>query len=428
MVLRERSLKPQAEPLRIPTRVAEKPSGLNTFHSLKDPNFTWFFMSTLGQMAAVFMQILVRGFLVFEITGSFAALGFLSLASAIPQLIFGFYGGVLADRFPKKLVTQLGQTVGFLNVFTMGLIAAFGTLEYWHLVASGVGSGLLVGMMMPARQAMVHEIVKGDRLMNAVSLNTAGTNVMQIMAPAVGGLVLASWGAEGAFFVMSACYLFAILAMAFVRSTPAASKGASSAKAAVADIVDGIRYVRGHKELRQILIFTFLAALLGSAYMPVFPGFVADVLTDNATLLGILIAISAVGSLAGSLVLASLPDRRRGQLMIGSAIILGVGLLGLSAGSVLWIAIPFMVVIGLGQAGRQSVANTLLQVYSEDAYRGRVMALFMMQFAMMSLGAFVIGVLASLLSIQAAFGIIAVGLIVIGLITALTSRTLRTIE
>ena len=84
-------------------------------------------------------------------------------------------------------------------------------------------------------------------------------------------------------------------------------------KAAVADIADGIRYVRNHRELRPILNFTFLAALLGSAYMPVFPGFVADVLTNDPKFLGILIAVSAVGRLAGSMVPASVPDRRRGQ-------------------------------------------------------------------------------------------------------------------
>jgi len=428
MAIRPRDLKPQSQSPG-PTKPEPQNSGRqSTFYSLKDPNFAWFFVSTLGQMAAVFMQMLVRGFLVFQITGSFAALGFLSLASAVPQVIFGFYGGVLADRFSKKLVTQIGQTVGFLNVLAMGLIAAFGTLEFWHLVASGVGSGLLVGMMMPARQAMVHEVVKGGRLMNAISLNTAGMNTMQIIAPAVGGVVLATWSAEGAFFVMSACYLVAIFAMSFVQGQPAAHRGDTSVKAAVADIADGIRYVRNHRELRPILNFTFLAALLGSAYMPVFPGFVADVLTSDPKFLGVLIAVSAVGALAGSLVLASLPDRRRGQLLIGSAIVLGVGLIGLSASSLVWVAIPFMIVIGIGQAGRQSIANTLLQTYSKDAYRGRVMALFMMQFAMMSIGAFIIGMLATVFSIQAAFGIVAVGLVAVGIISALKSPTLRNIE
>ena len=254
--------------------VSAAPARLGTFHSLRDPAFAWFFISTLGMMGAVMMQMLVRGFLVFELTGSFTALGLLSLASALPQLVFGFYGGVLADRFPKKIVTQVGQVIGCANVLGMGLLASFGLLEFWHLLASGVGSGLLVGMMMPARQAMVYEVVKGERMMNAISLNSAGMNMMQITAPAVGGLVLRAWGADGAFFVMAASYAVAILTMSLVPGAPATQRSAATASGAVREVLDGLRYVGNHRELRQILVFSFFVALLGSAYMPVLPGFV----------------------------------------------------------------------------------------------------------------------------------------------------------
>lgn len=407
---------------------AGPPSRLQTFHSLKDPSFAWFFASTLGMMSAVMMQMLVRGFLVFEMTGSFAALGVLSLVSAAPQLIFGFYGGVLADRFPKKSVAQVGQTIGFANVLAMGLLAAFGLLEFWHLLVSGIGSGLLIGMMMPARQAMVHEVVKGDRMLNAVSLNTAGMNLMQIAAPAVGGIVLKAWGAEGAFFLMTACYGSAIVTMSFVPGSPAAQKGDKSARAAVADVMDGLRYVRGHKELRQILLFSFVIAFLGSAYMPVLPGFVAEVFSENASVLGLLIAISAIGALAGSLVLASLPDRYRGLLLIASAIALGLGLIGLSFSPEVWIAAPFMVAIGLGQSGRQSIGNTLILVYSDAAHRGRVTSIFMLQFAVMSVGGFAIGIMASAVAIEWAFGTISIALVIVSVAALFSSRTLREIQ
>ena len=379
-------------------------------------------------MSAVMMQMLVRGFLVFEMTGSFAALGVLSLVSAAPQLIFGFYGGVLADRFPKKSVAQVGQTIGFANVLAMGLLAAFGLLEFWHLLVSGIGSGLLIGMMMPARQAMVHEVVKGDRMLNAVSLNTAGMNLMQIAAPAVGGIVLKAWGAEGAFFLMTACYGSAIVTMSFVPGSPAAQKGDKSARAAVADVMDGLRYVRGHKELRQILLFSFVIAFLGSAYMPVLPGFVAEVFSENASVLGLLIAISAIGALAGSLVLASLPDRYRGLLLIASAIALGLGLIGLSFSPEVWIAAPFMVAIGLGQSGRQSIGNTLILVYSDAAHRGRVTSIFMLQFAVMSVGGFAIGIMASAVAIEWAFGTISIALVIVSVAALFSSRTLREIQ
>jgi MFS family permease len=171
-----------------------------------------------------------------------------------------------------------------------------------------------------------------------------------------------------------------------------------------------------------------VVAFLGSAYMQMLPGFVAEVFDGDATMVGVLTAVIAVGSLVGSLVLASLPDRKRGRLLIASGVFLGVGLVGLSISVGPWAALPFLIVVGLGQAGRQSVANTLLQVYSDVEYRGRVMALFMTQFAMMSVGAFTIGFIASASSIEAAFLVMAAALTVVSLLTPLISKTLRTIE
>lgn len=405
--------------------------GPGTFDSLHDAGFRWFFLSTLGQMSAVMMQILVRGFLVFDLTGSFAALGVLSLASAVPQLLFGFYGGVLADRLPKKHVVMVGQIVGFANVALMGVLATAGILEYWHLVLSGAGSGLLVGMMMPARQAMVHEVVGGERLMNAVSLNTSAMNITQILAPSIGGVLFATIGAGGAFFVMAGCYAFASIALAFVPKAPPAKpdgpplRSIEGFRRGFHDIADGFRYVRRNKEIRAVLMLSFFVALLGSAYMPILPGFVTEVFDGGAETLGLLTSVSAVGSLVGALVLASLPDRRRGLLLIASSVILGAGLLAFSASNVLWLSGLFMVFVGVGQAGRQSISNTLLQAYSANAYRGRVMAVFMTQFSMMSLGAFLIGMVAGAVGVQWAMAGMAVGLVAVSLSSIVTMPRLR---
>jgi len=308
---------------------------------------------------------------------------------------------------------------GLANVALMGVLAAAGVLEYWHLVLSGVISGLLVGVMMPARQAMVHEVVRGERLMNAVSLNTGAMNITQILAPAAGGFLLEAIGAAGTFFTMAGCYGFAVLTMAFVPAVrPAHTEGPrllslEGFRRGFRDIADGVAYVRHHPQIRMVLILSFFVALLGSAYMPILPGFVADVFDEGAGTIGVLTSVSAAGSLVGALVLASLPDRRRGLLLVASALTLGGGLLAFSQSGVVLIAAVCMIVVGVGQAGRQSIANTLLQAHSEDAYRGRVMALFMTQFSMMSLGAFAIGVIAGAVGVQWAFAGMAAGLVVV---------------
>lgn len=372
------------------------------------------------------MQILVRGVLVFDLTGSFAALGVVALASAIPQLTIGLYGGVLADRFPKQLVVQVGQLFALATVVILGLITIAGGLAFWHLIMWGVAQGFLIGMMMPARQAMVLEVVGRERLMNAVSLNTGVMNTTQIAAPAVGAVLLATVGPGATFFAMAGCYVFAILTMTRVPRAPAALQGSASGWR---NITDGVRYIRGNRPLLLVLLLSFFVSALGMPYMQILPGFVGDIFADGraetARILGLLTSVSAAGALAGALVLATLPSRRRGLLLIGGGFILGVGLLAFSLSTVLWVSVPVMVVIGIGQSLRQSVANVLLQTYAEDAYRGRVMSVFMTQFAMMSLGAFAMGLIASAVGIQIAFAGMAVGLLAVSTLALLLLPGLR---
>ena len=134
MAIRARDLKPQSQPPG-PTKPEPQNSGRqSTFYSLKDPNFAWFFASTLGQMAAVFMQMLVRGFLVFEMTGSFAALGIAALARPAPGIVLSLVGGVLADRIPKQYLIQFGPGVSALGALWGGFMLLSDQLRFAHLL------------------------------------------------------------------------------------------------------------------------------------------------------------------------------------------------------------------------------------------------------------------------------------------------------
>ena len=191
---------PRLDHLQRPSLTVEPPMRVfgrrvRTFESFREPSFRWFFVSTLGQMYSAIGQMFVRTFLVYELTESYAAVGLVALVSGVVQFLLGPYGGVLADRFPKKTVTQVFQAVGFLNAFVIGTLAVLGILEFWHLLISAVSQGILVALMVPARQAMVSEIVSKERIMNGVALNTAAMNIMQFTAPLIGGVLLATAGA-----------------------------------------------------------------------------------------------------------------------------------------------------------------------------------------------------------------------------------------
>ena len=273
---------------------------VRTFESFREPAFRWFFVSTLGQMYSAIGQMFVRSFLVYELTDSYAAMGLVALVSGAVQFALGPYGGVLADRFPKKSVTQIFQFVGFLNAFIIGTLAILGILEFWHLLISAVSQGILVALMVPARQAMVSEIVSRERIMNGVALNTAAMNIMQFAAPLIGGVLLATAGAGVTFYVMAGCYALAIVTMLPIPTVAAqAGRGGGGLREAMGDIVDGFRYIAGHRVLRMILLLSFCVSVLGMPFQGLLPGFVQDAFDAGPALAALFMTFCSDRSVPG---------------------------------------------------------------------------------------------------------------------------------
>ena len=388
-----------------------------TFESLADRNFRWFYLSLLGQMAAMNMQMLARGYLTYELTNDFAALGVVALGSAVPMLLLSVYGGVIADRASKKLVLQVGQTASVLLALAVAMLLVFDVLTFEHLVIAAVVQGVIMALMMPSRQAILPEVVGMRRLMNAVSLQAAGMNLMRTSGPAVGGVLIAVIGAEALYFLMAATYGIAVLGLFKVKLTPVGDGAARRrpSSGGLSDIREGLGYIRRDRTIFVLLAASFVTSLLAMPYLLMLPGFVREVFDGGAVQLGLLIAVGGVGSVVGALVLASLPPVHRGTLLLLSALLIGIALLGFSATPSIWVGGAFMFFVGVGSAGRQALGNVLLQSYAEDEYRGRVMSIFMTQFSLMSLGAFVVGVIAEVAGAQFAIGGMSVLLIVVSI-------------
>ena len=411
--------------------VTSRVASLPTFASFGERDFRWFYLAMLGQMAAMNIQLVMRGYVVFELTGSFAWLGAIALASALPMLFLGVFGGVLADRAPKKVVLQVGQFVSVLNALVVGILILTDAIVLWHLFAAGALQGITMALMMPARQAMIPEVVGRDLLMNAVALNSAGMNLMRVLAPAGAGLL--TWAAGGGvigagpvYMVMAGFYLSAMITLAPLPRSEAASEG--SAKGGLGDLRDGFVYVRHDPTILIVLAVTLMSAFLAMPYIQLLPGFVKEVLGGGPVELGLLTAISGGGAVFGALVIASLPERRRGLLLVLSAVLLGVSLIVLSGSQVFWFAAIAIVFVGVGTAGRQAFSQILLHSYVENEFRGRVMALMMLQPGMMALGAFVIGVVAERAGIDIAMGALAVALVGIAALLMVVSPRLRKLQ
>jgi MFS family permease len=390
-----------------------------TFDSLRDREFRWFYVSMLGQMAAIHTQMVVRGFFAFVLTGSYAILGLVSLAGAAPMLVLSVVGGVAADRLPKKTVLQVGLTLDLVNVMVLAGLVFFDLMRIELLIVSAVAHGGIMSLTLPTRQSMIPEILGTGRLMNAISLNTAGMNTVRLFSPAAGGVIAALAGFGWAFLAIAALYAVGLVGLARVGWRPAASpvensaRRLSAARSGLHDIGEGIRYVGGHRLIGSILGVTFISAIFAFPYLFLLPGYVADIFGGGGSEVGLLISVSAIGSLGGALVLASMPDRRRGLTLLGGILTIGVGLFAFAQTESYWVGAVMMVVVGVGAALYQALSQGLLQSYVDNAYLGRVMSLYFTQFSVMQLGTFLVGVLAESIGIRVAFAGMGVGLMLV---------------
>jgi MFS family permease len=378
------------------------------------------------------MQIFARNLLVWYITGSGAVIGVLALSNAIPMIMFTLVGGVLADRMQKKNVIQVCQVFSVLITLGTTLALFFGYLSpahpesWWVLALSGVLQGTVMGIMTPSRSAIISEIVKPHQLMNAISLNNMGMNIFRIISPALAGILIDVFG----FWVVYAIMTFMIItSVCFIWLVPPTSTPAKNLVVgnSLKDVMEGWQYLKGEKTIFAILVFTAVGMILGAPYTQLLPMFtVPDILNISDTTLGLLMMVSGIGAIIGSLILASLTNRRRGFILISAVMMMSLTLTGFSFSRWLPSSMTLIFFVGMGSTVQMALGNSLIQYYVDASYRGRVMSFFMLCFGLSSLGAFFAGILADVIGVQWAVGSLAMALIVFTLgIMALVPRLRR---
>ena len=410
---------------------------LRTFSSFKYPAFRLYYGAMVGQMAAMNMQMVARTLLVFHLTGSGTALGIMALGNAAPMLFFSLFGGVIADRVQKKYVLWVGQvasavvSVAVALVLILDLMTPERSGSWLILVAAALVQGTIMGLMMPSRQAMIAEIVAQEELMNAVALNTFGMNAMRLLAPVPVGFIIYLFGYEAVYLAMTAMYIMAVV---FISLMPKTGMVSLRGRGALRDVVDGLKYVKNEKIILMVLIVIFIVTLLSMPYMMLLPVFTEGVLNIDERGYGFLLMMSGVGAMLGSISLASMPNKKRGLMLIVGSLILGLSLAGMFfSGSwfpsfALPLAFGFIFFVGIGQTARMTLGNTLLQYYVEDQYRSRVMSLMMMEFGLTSLGVLFVGVMTDVIGVQWAVGGSAILLIVFSIYALIFMPRIRKLD
>jgi MFS family permease len=363
-----------------------------TFSSLRVRNYRRYIAGQVVSISGNWMQIVAEMWLIVQLTGSGAAVGITAGLQFLPILLFGAWGGVLADRFDKRTLLTLTQTLMALPAIALWALTAGGQVETWMVFALVLARGSVLAFDNPARQAFVSEIVGSDRVVNAVALNSVIVHSSRIVGPAAAGALIALLGVAACFAVNAATFVVMILALRLMD--PALLQRAERVQRARGQLRAGVAYVRRTPELRVPLLMMVVIGTVSFNFQVLLPLLASETWDGNAATYATLTAVMAVGSVLGALA-AGARGRVTDGLLVGSAALFGVAeLLAAIAPTLTWQALA-LVPLGAASVTFAAGVNSSLQLAAEPMLRGRVMALYAMVFlGSTAIGAPLIGWLA----------------------------------
>jgi MFS family permease len=365
-----------------------------TFSSLRVPNYRRYFAGQVVSISGNWMQIVAEMWLIVELTGSGAAVGLTAGLQFLPMLLFGAWGGVLADRFDKRTLLTLTQTLMAAPALALWGLTAGGHAEAWMVFALVFVRGTVLAFDNPARQAFVSEIVGSDRVVNAVALNSVIVHSSRIAGPAAAGGLIALIGVSACFAVNAATFGVMILALRLMD--PARLYLAERAPRARGQLQAGLAYVRRTPELRVPLVMMVLIGTLSFNFQVLLPLLASETWDGTAATYATLTAVMGVGSVLGALA-AGARGRVTGRLLVGSAALFGVAELLAAAAPTLTLQALALVPLGAASVTFAAGVNSSLQLAAEPVLRGRVMALYAIVFlGSTAIGAPLVGGLAQI--------------------------------
>lgn len=373
-----------------------------TFTALRYPNYRLWFWGQLTSLFGSWMQTTAQGFLIFELTRSPAFLGYVGFAAGVPIWMFMLYAGTIADRVSRRKLMIMTQAAMLVLAFLSAGLVFSGAVRPWHIIVLAFGFGAANAFDAPARQAFVHDLVGSEDLTNAIALNSAMFNTSAALGPAVGGVTYALFGPAWCFVINGLSFLAIIAALAFMK-LPRHEPPARTASA-LADLKEGLRYVRGHDMIRTLIATVLVVSLFGFAFNTILPAWAVKVLHGGPATNGFLTSARGLGSLAAALLIASLGRFKfRGRLLTLGTLAFPVLMIGFSF--IRWRPLSYLVLFAAGFALILifNLANATVQTLTAARLRGRVMAIYSLSFfGIMPIGAILIGWLADRLGEPAA--------------------------
>ena len=356
-----------------------------------------------GQMTTslgLWMDQVTRTFLIFNLTGSPLALGFVSAARGLPLLLFGSIAGVVADRYGRKAQLIISQMVNaVLNIILATLVMTH-TVQPWHVYLTGFLAGTVQAFQQPARQVLINDLVGEKYLLNAISLNSAALNLSRGLGPLLsGGLNIL--GADVSYFVQAGMYIFAsvwTIQIKIPETQQAKASFSREEQSFLSSTKEGFSYVMKNKIILALMVLGLAPMVLGMPFISLMPVFAVKVFHGGSATQGALSAMIGVGAVIGALTIASMArGQGSGKLMMLGAGGFGVFLMLFANTPMLWLAMIFVLFSGRSQSSYTTQDQTIIQTLAPANLRGRVLGIYLLNRAMTPFGSLLAGVLANYL-------------------------------
>lgn len=344
---------------------------------MRDSNYRIFWMGQTVSWLGCVTQSVAQGWLVWSLTKSPGQLALTAVMVSLPALLFSLLGGVIADRFDKRMLLMTTQAASLLPASLLGLLTACGEITVSQVLALAFLQGTLQALELPARHAFLSELVPVGRLSQALSLNAVSFNATRLIGPALAGFTMAAFGTAPCFFINASSFLVGMLSLLFVQSGGGENlEGKRPGRFPLADLCEGFHFVLNDREVRLLLLQVALVGLLGIPFVPLLPVF-ADALGVGARGLGVMSACAGGGSLLAAVALSWAREiRARKEVAASAAMLFAAALLVFSRSEHYPLTLFALALAGGALVVFLTLVNRTLQQSSPGHMRGRVMAAY----------------------------------------------------
>ena len=338
------------------------------------------------------MLMLVRGILVYEITGDAQRTALVSIGWAPGILIMSLWGGVLGDRVERRMLIQLAQFANAVLAVSVGVLIMTGLIEWWHLLVVSSLQGCTFALQIPARTAAMSQLVPKNLIGNAMALNSMAMTLMSIAAPAVGGLLYQLIEPHGVYFVVTVMMVLAMVFTTFLPKMYPDQNQSGSKESPIVNIKRGIRYAARNRLVRALLIQSVVIAMLSMPFRMLVPVFAKELYGSVPSEVGWLATMAGIGGIAASIGVASLRSgQRRGLIILASPIISAISIFLIGMLPWYWVGMIVFVGVGFGESIRFALGQALVVEHANPRYRARMTSLSMMTYGLIPVAAFPIG-------------------------------------